>query len=583
MNRKRLFRLRATLLLTCGGLLSGLPGHAPGSTGYPGMDDSFPFAPAAGQAGSTAIDRQDPGIVAWASGYSDLSYGAAVDATWQTPGKALGPATGSAFDILCLGRGGRVTLTFSRAITDGAGPDFAIFENSFGDTFLELAWVEVSTDGEHFVRFPNFSFTPAAVGSFGNVDPTQVHGYGGKYRLGFGTPFDLSELAAAHTAILDGTDHFSAEYEQAFLDNFPHLDLEEINFVRLIDIPGDGSALDAEGEVIYDPYPTTGSAGFDLEAVGVLHELAPSGLEQTIDFPAIPHQLLSDGGLALEASATSGLAVDFELLEGPASLSGSSLTFTGLGTVVVQASQPGDGTYGPAVPVTRSFVVADALQHIYLAPVSNQLTGAVDVPLYAESSSGLPVSLFIDEGPVDALVSELGHRFSSGPQAGTVRLRASQAGGERDGVTYAPAESVVTGFEIVAAGDPAAPLGFGDWQTQNGLAGPAGQDSDGDGASDFAEYVGGTDPRDAAERPVYGFAADDAAFTLELTLNGRAPVRVRVEATTDLSSPANWAPVVPEIEELTHSAPGEPPRRSLRVRVPRDGARQFWRFAFETP
>jgi len=34
---------------------------------------------------------------------------------------------------------------------------------------------------------------------------------------------------------------------------------------------GDGSCTDSFGNVIYDPHPTEGSAGFDLDAVGVLN------------------------------------------------------------------------------------------------------------------------------------------------------------------------------------------------------------------------------------------------------------------------------------------------------------------------
>jgi len=47
------------------------------------------------------------------------------------------------------------------------------------------------------------------------------------------------------------------------------VDLSRISHIRIIDVVGDGSALDSTAEVIYDPYPTTGSAGFDLDALGV--------------------------------------------------------------------------------------------------------------------------------------------------------------------------------------------------------------------------------------------------------------------------------------------------------------------------
>jgi len=44
--------------------------------------------------------------------------------------------------------------------------------------------------------------------------------------------------------------------------------------VRLVDIIGDDAHgnLDSNGHIIYDLTPTTGSGGFDLEAVGVLHQ-----------------------------------------------------------------------------------------------------------------------------------------------------------------------------------------------------------------------------------------------------------------------------------------------------------------------
>ncbi|MFA5257095.1 MAG: hypothetical protein WC360_03000, partial [Opitutales bacterium] len=39
--------------------------------------------------------------------------------------------------------------------------------------------------------------------------------------------------------------------------------------------------LDSDGHVIYDPFPTTGSAGFDLDAVGVRYFAASTGWMNT--------------------------------------------------------------------------------------------------------------------------------------------------------------------------------------------------------------------------------------------------------------------------------------------------------------
>lgn len=214
-----------------------------------------PFAPAAGVDGSTAIAKDNAVFVDWASGWTDYVVGADAVAGWQTPEKALGAPVGDSYDIVSLGNGGRITLTFDQPIRNGSGYDFAVFENSFSNTFLELAWVEVSSNGSDFYRFNNYSYTPNTVGAFGSVDPTNIHGLAGKYRQGFGTPFDLAELAG-----ISG------------------LDLNNIGYVRLIDLIGNGSESDSLGNKIYDPYKTTGSAGFDLDAVGVINRNQPTAV-----------------------------------------------------------------------------------------------------------------------------------------------------------------------------------------------------------------------------------------------------------------------------------------------------------------
>ncbi len=219
-----------------------------------GIAVAGPYAPAAGKPGSTAIYKDDPSFVAWATGWENYLPGLNVDSTWKTPEKALGKAVGTSYDIVCLGRGGQITMTFDKPITNGDGWDFAVFENSFNDTFLELAYVEVSSDGKHFYRFDNVSLTSGPVGGFGSVDPTNITGLASKYRQGYGTPFDLDPLCFRKAGPLT------------------YLDLNNVRYVRLLDIVGDGSYKDSYGRIIYDPYPTTGSAGFDLDAIGVIHQ-----------------------------------------------------------------------------------------------------------------------------------------------------------------------------------------------------------------------------------------------------------------------------------------------------------------------
>lgn len=232
-----------------------------------------PYDGPASMESGLAVPFDHPEIVAWASGYADLVRG---PAQLGTPDKGfasfgsgtytLGPAGEDVYDVVSLGDGGRITLTFDAPITDGPGWDFAVFENSFGDLFLELAFVEVSSDGVHFFRFPSVSLTPASpqVSTWGGLDATDLYNLAGKYRLGFGTPFDLTEL--------DGLD--------------PRLDIRAITHVRVIDAVGTVDAglasLDSLGNIVNDPWPTPfATGGFDLDAIAVRHiaTTAPIGYD----------------------------------------------------------------------------------------------------------------------------------------------------------------------------------------------------------------------------------------------------------------------------------------------------------------
>ncbi len=213
------------------------------------------YPPAAGIPGTTAIAKDDPRIVGWATGWVEpVAYGTGVDPAWKTPEKAVGPAQGTSTDIVSLGEGGTITLTFAPPIGNGPGPDFVVFENSFNDTFLELAYVEVSSNGVDFVRFDCAYLAGGSVGGFSGHDSTVMGSLAGSYRQGYGAPFDLDALM------------MKPEVRSGLIQ------LTQIRYVRIVDIVGDGSFTDSFGHAIFDPYPTVGSAGFDLDAIGVLHQ-----------------------------------------------------------------------------------------------------------------------------------------------------------------------------------------------------------------------------------------------------------------------------------------------------------------------
>lgn len=102
---------------------------------------------------------------------------------------------------------------------------------------------------------------------------------------------------------------------------------------------------------------------------------------QAISFPQIPNHLTTDPPFALVASATSGLDVLFEVISGPATINGNTLTLTGAtGEVVIEATQPGNGSFDPADPIQNTFLVIDPATHVPDIDPRNPLAGDDFVP-----------------------------------------------------------------------------------------------------------------------------------------------------------------------------------------------------------
>jgi hypothetical protein len=232
------------------------------------VSGQYPGPP--GNTGTTAISKDSSVFYAWASkcivtrGYVNIAdtnfmYNNSNRASYGNVFMATGAPDGL---VLSLGDGGAATLTFDTVISDHAGWDFAVFENSFSDGFLELAYVEVSSDGLNFVRFPSVSLTQTQqqVGTFDTLDTKKIYNLAGKYRLFYGTPFDLYQLKDS-----------------------ARIDIHNIHYIRVIDVVGclqDAYArYDSQNHKINDPWPTPfDTGGFDLDGVGLLHN-APTGVE----------------------------------------------------------------------------------------------------------------------------------------------------------------------------------------------------------------------------------------------------------------------------------------------------------------
>ena len=205
------------------------------------------FDGAVGTEGCQAISISNPDIVSWAKGIEvKRGFQGTSIVNYASYGKhymAQGKPDSTTTKAVSLGRSGEAIITFDRPIINGQGYDFAVFENGFTSTFLELAYVEVSSDGVNYFRFPSISNSPSSA----DIDPTLLNNLAGKYEVGYGTPFDLDDIN-----------------DNASLDKF------NIRFVKLIDVDG-GVDTDSQGNIIYDGSSGGPSTGFDLTGVCVLN------------------------------------------------------------------------------------------------------------------------------------------------------------------------------------------------------------------------------------------------------------------------------------------------------------------------
>lgn len=226
------------------------------------------FPGAAGTVGSTAIFKDSSIFVSWTTtctvqrGYQDIIDTSLGYVTTGDSSFVFGHADG--IQVVSLGDGGSAIVGFEKPIKNGPGFDFAVFENGFIDEFLELAFVEVSSDGVNFYRFKATSNTQTDVqmGPFDyNADATLMNNLAGKYRAMYGTPFDLEEMIG-----LSG------------------LNVDSITHVKVIDVVGSINPLyasyDQNNNIINEHYPTPyPQGGFDLDAVGVIHQLVNEVIE----------------------------------------------------------------------------------------------------------------------------------------------------------------------------------------------------------------------------------------------------------------------------------------------------------------
>ncbi len=198
--------------------------------------------------------------------------------------------------------------------------------------------------------------------------------------------------------------------------------ISEVQGVNMGMTPGSGDKRDYG---VWDGiffHSQGGTGGFDNILIRQPENL---GLLQFIEFEGISNKLTTDAPFELEAAATSGLEVAFEVVEGPATIDGSVVTLTGdPGMVTIKASQGGDNTWAPAPDVYQEFEVVDPTAYTPELTIRRPADGT---EVYMESLSPilLVASAYIDHPEVLNIewVS-----FSIGGQSGTMTEKNYKSG-----------------------------------------------------------------------------------------------------------------------------------------------------------
>jgi len=145
---------------------------------------------------------------------------------------------------------------------------------------------------------------------------------------------------------------------------------------------------------------------------------------QTISFIHTPNITMSPTAKAkLNASASSGLPVNYHLISGNAIVNGDTVYVTSVGTVIVKAIQAGSDVYAEATPKYDTITVVQGPQTITFNNPGNQVYSGSPLPLIAMASSGLTVTYTIISG--NAIVNG-GNVITTG--AGNITVQANQPG-----------------------------------------------------------------------------------------------------------------------------------------------------------
>lgn len=143
--------------------------------------------------------------------------------------------------------------------------------------------------------------------------------------------------------------------------------------------------------------------------------------------------------IALNGNATSGLPLSYTITAGDATIAGATLTPRSGRTLVVRATQAGDGTFAPESIDVHFGNPGRLGQTIDFSTLPDREASSMEIALAARASSGLPVTYSVS-GPATLEGAVL--RLTG--TGGEVTVRAQQGGND----IYLPAADVIRTFRV---------------------------------------------------------------------------------------------------------------------------------------
>jgi Tfp pilus assembly protein PilE len=360
------------------------------------------------------VSKAAPSVTAWPSA-SGITYGQKLSASTLSSGSATPGGTFAFTAPMTTPNAGTYTAAVIFTPTDTA--DYSVASGTAQVTVSEatpvVATWPTATDivyGQPLSASLLVGGSASTSGSFTFDSPTNVPNAGTYIAAVTFTPADTTDYQTV-SGTVSVTVAQAAQVITLQLQVSDSIPLNQFTTVPVLATASSGlpvvltlgnnsvAAFDGTGTNLVSIGPTgtvtivadqAGNSNF-LAAPELVAPLDVTMTNQTITFAAIPPQVTTNLTWPLSATSDSGLTVVFSVVSGPATLDSSTwiLSFTGAGSVVVQANQPGDGSnYNPAVPVMQAIQVSLAQSSVTWSTLPVSTYGDPPLTLDGVSSSG---------------------------------------------------------------------------------------------------------------------------------------------------------------------------------------------------